>query len=598
MARSKAFLRRKGRYTPFMIITRSRILISFLILPFLCYLVVQQAATHLFSRDLKAVQNPLAMSTLSDRSQNHSYWAALGAGTGLGQRAALSESNGRRLTTELQDAGYPLTTPLTIILPVSLHTMNQLERVLLTLLEEYNVVEVVLLCHSASLSVFRNKLRALVSRELWDDSRLQLLLRPHNGNVVEETLQASRDAVGQSVLVLGEDLLGNLSFAGPKLLNSSFTANPSLLLQGSCTGGSPHSFLTPPFLVPVTLMQQEVFLDDLRTWKAFSDVLALARWDRFGDIMILSENINGWHTWCSLISKDEQAVLEYGNDDFNLLPGNVLSEHGYLNGGNDSEKSGHFGLVLPFKTDLAHFSSAVCRLLANDYTVDILLRSDEVASRATNTDTLQTEACDLPYTILPQSTPAWFDDSAHLYDVIILTENDELLIDTRRDLRTTVILIPREDLPYCDWTGTLSLDEWLSVYLTFARVIYFDCKITDWYTPSFEISIITNNRPKSLSRLFESLTNARYFGDTVSIRVNIDQTSDYETLSLVDGIARNWTRGSTFILHRVVRAGLLPAVVESWYPRSNDSYGILLEDDVEVSPLFYAWAKFAVLRYR
>jgi hypothetical protein len=38
--------------------------------------------------------------------------------------------------------------------------------------------------------------------------------------------------------------------------------------------------------------------------------------------------------------------------------------------------------------------------------------------------------------------------------------------------------------------------------------------------------------------------------------------------------------------------------VESWYPRSNDSYGLLLEDDVEVSPLFYAWIKLALLRYR
>ncbi len=44
--------------------------------------------------------------------------------------------------------------------------------------------------------------------------------------------------------------------------------------------------------------------------------------------------------------------------------------------------------------------------------------------------------------------------------------------------------------------------------------------------------------------------------------------------------------------------GLLPAVVESWYPNSNHSYGLLLEDDVELSPLFYAWIKMTILRYR
>lgn len=42
----------------------------------------------------------------------------------------------------------------------------------------------------------------------------------------------------------------------------------------------------------------------------------------------------------------------------------------------------------------------------------------------------------------------------------------------------------------------------------------------------------------------------------------------------------------------------MPAIVESWYPTSNDTYGVLLEDDVEVSPLFYGWLKFTILKYR
>lgn len=42
----------------------------------------------------------------------------------------------------------------------------------------------------------------------------------------------------------------------------------------------------------------------------------------------------------------------------------------------------------------------------------------------------------------------------------------------------------------------------------------------------------------------------------------------------------------------------MPAIVESWYPSSNDSYGVFLEDDVEVSPYFYSWLKFSILHYR
>jgi hypothetical protein len=38
--------------------------------------------------------------------------------------------------------------------------------------------------------------------------------------------------------------------------------------------------------------------------------------------------------------------------------------------------------------------------------------------------------------------------------------------------------------------------------------------------------------------------------------------------------------------------------VESWYPSNNHSYGVLLEDDVEVSPLFYSWLKISILYYR
>lgn len=42
----------------------------------------------------------------------------------------------------------------------------------------------------------------------------------------------------------------------------------------------------------------------------------------------------------------------------------------------------------------------------------------------------------------------------------------------------------------------------------------------------------------------------------------------------------------------------MTSIVESWYPADNDTYGVLLEDDVEVSPLFYSWLKYTILHYR
>ena len=133
----------------------------------------------------------------------------------------------------------------------------------------------------------------------------------------------------------------------------------------------------------------------------------------------------------------------------------------------------------------------------------------------------------------------------------------------------------------------------MSTHERYIRIILTDI---DWHTPRVEVSIITNDRPSSLRRLLESLSNARYFGDKLNMRISIEQDVDYETLELVDHW--DWRHGSVSITRRVIHAGLLPAIVESWYPHSNHSYGLILEDDVEVSPLFYGWLKMNLLRYR
>ena len=118
----------------------------------------------------------------------------------------------------------------------------------------------------------------------------------------------------------------------------------------------------------------------------------------------------------------------------------------------------------------------------------------------------------------------------------------------------------------------------------------------DWHAPRVDLSIVTNDRPSSLRRLLQSLSDSRYYGDKLDIRISIEQDADYETLELVD--QWDWERGSVSVTRRIIHAGLLPAIVESWYPHSNNSYGLILEDDVEVSPLFYAWLKVNLLRYR
>ena len=117
-----------------------------------------------------------------------------------------------------------------------------------------------------------------------------------------------------------------------------------------------------------------------------------------------------------------------------------------------------------------------------------------------------------------------------------------------------------------------------------------------WHQPRLDLVIVTNDRPSSLHRLLLSLQTAVFFGDRLNLHINLEQTADPQTRELVQSL--KWTNGDITVRHRVILGGLLPAIVESWYPSSSDSYGLILEDDVEISPMFYAWTKMAILRYR
>lgn len=120
--------------------------------------------------------------------------------------------------------------------------------------------------------------------------------------------------------------------------------------------------------------------------------------------------------------------------------------------------------------------------------------------------------------------------------------------------------------------------------------------LADWHVPKVDLTVVTHNRPASLHRLLASTRAAHYLGDRVNLFLNLEQTADDETRMLLEG--SKWPFGDIFMRHRVVVGGLMTSIVESWYPADNDTYGVLLEDDVEVSPLFYSWLKFTILYYR
>ncbi|KAG6472134.1 uncharacterized protein LOC122029049 [Zingiber officinale] len=143
---------------------------------------------------------------------------------------------------------------------------------------------------------------------------------------------------------------------------------------------------------------------------------------------------------------------------------------------------------------------------------------------------------------------------------------------------TSLVLLPRPAVPKVLWMADLR-----------------PSALPHWNRMRITVNIITQNRATSLQRLLLSLQNAYYLGDEVRLTFNMDSKVDVATLQLVRSYS--WAQGPKQIRRRIIQGGLIRAVSESWYPSDDDEFGLLLEDDIEVSPYYYLWIKYALLAY-
>jgi hypothetical protein len=112
----------------------------------------------------------------------------------------------------------------------------------------------------------------------------------------------------------------------------------------------------------------------------------------------------------------------------------------------------------------------------------------------------------------------------------------------------------------------------------------------------FTITVLTMNRAKSLQRLLVSLENSDYLGDAVRLVIKVDH---HKNNGRAIEVAKStpFTHGPKEIVESGVNLGLRRSWLEAWSPDTPNSYGIILEDDVEVSPLWYNWATEAWAAY-
>ncbi|KAI8372106.1 hypothetical protein BD560DRAFT_395178 [Blakeslea trispora] len=163
----------------------------------------------------------------------------------------------------------------------------------------------------------------------------------------------------------------------------------------------------------------------------------------------------------------------------------------------------------------------------------------------------------------------------------------KLMIHTSLMMRTmqtminvTNIYLPSQEIPHALWMADLTLET-----------------LSKWHQMDIKLIVTTDKKPHALSRLLTSASEAHYLGDSVDLSVLMDASSDRLTHTFAHRFS--WSHGQKSMRHRIAHSVSKASLfVESWYPSHRHEYAILLQQDLELSPLFYSWAKYSILKYR
>ncbi|KAF3341407.1 hypothetical protein FCM35_KLT00045 [Carex littledalei] len=161
--------------------------------------------------------------------------------------------------------------------------------------------------------------------------------------------------------------------------------------------------------------------------------------------------------------------------------------------------------------------------------------------------------------------------------------------------------------------------------LSFAAILLYSCHYNSSlpHSPSnansnpnpskfkFVIKVLAYNRLAPLKRCLHSLSRAEYGSDGVDLHIHLDHfkqpesknlsvihqkvESDQQILGFLDGF--RWPNGEKQIIYNSENRGLQAQWIEAWWPQSDDEFAFVVEDDLELSPLFYKFLKKAITTY-
>ncbi|KAM5550910.1 hypothetical protein ABKV19_027318 [Rosa sericea] len=125
---------------------------------------------------------------------------------------------------------------------------------------------------------------------------------------------------------------------------------------------------------------------------------------------------------------------------------------------------------------------------------------------------------------------------------------------------------------------------------------------------TFTIKVLAYNRLDSLSRCLRSLAAADYLSNRVHLYLHIDhfplsEADDADRklqesrriLDFVDGF--EWKFSEKVVHYWTQNAGLQAQWLEAWWSSSDHEFAFVVEDDLEVSPLYYKFLKNLIVNY-
>lgn len=365
---------------------------------------------------------------------------------------------------------------LSVILPITRTSMDSMENSLSLIHQEPGeVVECLLIAPSSLHGNIRHALRELLSSmDYHSHIDITVITWPPGLTEGSATLEAARHATSDRLL-----FLDSFGFADISANNRMALLNPpavNLPLGPRARDASGNDFvcfhqaedeevlgyLVPPMVVPSDiLLPAGPSANDSgpEFWASFADEIVRSRLDH--DSGVVTGLISAAGQLCS--SEHDHRILGpvlYHDDPSSDT---TISQP-------DAEVHGAFAFVFANRDHLRHLNPIVCRLSGGGQVVQVLTPFLDQAQTLRDCGVQlvhiqEASSVDEMGTALSQ----WILQLPTLPDVVVTPLEDHALL-TALDfvlkrytgLGIVTVKIPSTDLPFCDWLGSLSLEEWRS----------------------------------------------------------------------------------------------------------------------------------------